>query len=64
MAADFTTPLSWLKGQHCTVENSSEKCKIIMETFRDKVKDIKKKVVSKFRKETPEEENAIIEGSS
>jgi hypothetical protein len=65
MAADFTTPLSWIKGDHCTVEGSSEKCKVIMETFRDKVKEIKKKVVGKFKKEPKgEEENAIIEGSS
>ena len=34
-----------------------------METFKDMVKEIKKKVFSKFRKNTPEEENAIIEGS-
>ena len=26
MAADFTTPLSWVKGADCKIEGSSDKC--------------------------------------
>lgn len=52
MAADFTTPLSWIKGENCTIDGTSEKCKRTIETFGEKVKDIKEKVANKFHKNT------------
>jgi hypothetical protein len=65
MAADFTTPISWMKGDNCNVDGSAEKCKMTIETFKEKVNDIKKKVVSKLHKGAKKDkENAIIEGSS
>lgn len=67
LAADFTAPLSWMKGEDCTIEGSSEKCKSVIESMGDKIKKIKQKVISKFHKKaekTAEKEDAIIEGSS
>jgi hypothetical protein len=65
MAADFTTPLSWMKGPNCHLEGTSEKCKMIIETLGEKINDIKKKVSSRFHKaNNAEKEDAIIEGSS
>jgi hypothetical protein len=50
MAADFTTPLSWIKGPDCKIEGTSSKCSHLVETFGEKIKDVKKKVASKFHK--------------
>ena len=50
LAADFTTPLSWMKGDDCAIEGSSEKCKSVLENMADKLKNIKQKVTSKFHK--------------
>jgi hypothetical protein len=52
MAADFTTPISWTKADNCNIDNTNEKCIMIIETFGEKVKDIKKKVVNKFHKDS------------
>jgi hypothetical protein len=52
MAADFTTPISWMKGENCTIDGSSYKCKLTIETFKEKVKDLGKKVGNKFHKKS------------
>lgn len=66
LAADLTTPLSWIKAEGCVIDGTADKCSWIIETFGEKVRDVRKKVTSKFHKKSEEEEkeNAIIEGSS
>jgi hypothetical protein len=66
LAADLTAPLSWIKGPDCEVEGTSQKCKMVTETFSEKVKSVKKKVASRLHKSTQaaQKEDAIIEGSS
>lgn len=50
LAADFTAPLSWMKGEDCGIEGASQKCKSVLESITDKLKKIKQKVTSKFHK--------------
>jgi hypothetical protein len=55
LSADFTAPLSWMKGEDCVIEGSSSKCKSVIESMSDKIKKIKQKVTSKFHKKTSKE---------
>jgi hypothetical protein len=38
MSADLTTPLSWIKGKDCTLDQSSKKCTLIEHNFKETVK--------------------------
>jgi hypothetical protein len=43
LAADFTIPISWIKGKSCKIANSTAKCSRIVETVADKIKSTRKK---------------------
>jgi hypothetical protein len=66
MAIDLTAPISWIKGPDCKIEGSTHPCKRVFETFVEEVKEVKKKVANKFKKNKGKVlvEDAIIEGSS
>jgi hypothetical protein len=38
ISADFTAPISWIKGPDCKVEGTKNKCKRIIETVAEKAK--------------------------
>jgi hypothetical protein len=64
LAADFTTPLSWIKGRDCKVEGTARRCHRLTETVAEKMREETRR--SKLHKKADHQlqENAIIEGSS
>jgi hypothetical protein len=56
MSADFTAPISWIKGPDCKIEGTNTKCKRLIETVTDKVKEIKKKIMNKIHKKGSDSE--------
>lgn len=65
LAADFTTPLSWIKGTQCQVDGIAQKCHRITETIAERFRDSQKSK-SKLHMMASESglENSVIYGSS
>ena len=38
LSADFTTPISWIKGVNCVIEGTNQKCNRLTETIIEKIK--------------------------
>jgi hypothetical protein len=66
MSVDLTIPISWIKSPDCRIEGSNKQCTRIIETFKEEIKETKRKIAKRFHKKSKgtEVENAIIEGSS
>lgn len=63
LAADFTTPLSWVKHKECKIEGTHKRCHRMTETIVEQFREHTRKS-RLHRRDDNLKENGVIEGSS